>query len=179
MKHLNVSDAQPKKVVQDALPSSKKLGRSSTALACLGGTMLIAMMLLTVCDVIGRYMFNAPILGAAELTEVLLCATIFMGLGAVCISEDHVTVDLLTDQFPDALQPYRLAFTGLFGGVLLAVVSWRLWVYAAQIGSYGGTTTSLSIPIAPLGYFCAICTAIGALITTTIPFMRLAAQRKT
>jgi len=162
-----------------AMPARPKLGRGALVLACLGGAMLIAMMLLTVCDVIGRYLFNAPILGAAELTEVLLCATIFLGLGAVCICEDHVTVDLFTDKFPDAVQPYRLVFTGLFGGALLAVVSWRVWVYAAQIGSYGGTTTSLAIPIAPLGYFCAICTAVGALITAAIPLMRLAARSKT
>lgn len=142
-------------------------------LGSIGGLFLITMMGLTVFDVIGRYVFNAPIKGAAELTELLLCAVIFLGLNAVSLAQDHVTVDLLTDRFPDAIQPLRQALTGILSGAVLVVVSWRIWVYADQIGGYGGSTTSLSIPIAPLGYFCATCAAIGGLITVFIPLKRL------
>lgn len=153
---------------------ARLLGRAGMALAVIGGVVLITMMGLTVCDVIGRYLFNAPIKGASELTEVLLCTVIFLGLGAVALKEDHVTVDLLTDKMPNAVQPFRLALTGLFSGVVLGVVSWRLWVYADQISSYGGSTTTLGIPIAPLGYFCAVCAAIGGIITAYIPLKRYA-----
>ncbi|MEP1767809.1 MAG: TRAP transporter small permease [Sulfitobacter sp.] len=147
-------------------------------LGSLGGILLICMMGLTVFDVIGRYLFNAPIMGATELTEILLCAVIFMGLGAVSLAEDHVTVDLLTDNLPQAVQPLRQAFTGVFSGVVLAVVAWRIWIYADQIGGYGGQTTNLSIPIAPLGYFCAVCALVGAVITAFLPLKRLFSASK-
>lgn len=155
---------------------ARVLGRAGTALAVAGGLMLCIMMGLTVCDVIGRYVLNAPVKGAAELTEILLAAEIFLGLGAVSLSEDHVTVDLLTEKLPSKTEPLRLALTGLFSAAVLCVVSWRLWVYAAQIGGYGGSTSTLAIPVAPLGYFCAICAAIGAVITAVLPVRRLMAQ---
>ncbi|SFJ09719.1 TRAP transporter small permease [Celeribacter neptunius] len=169
-------DEKQQEAARKELPPGKLLGPAGVALAALGGVMLTAMMGLTVCDVIGRYLFNSPIKGAAELTEVLLCATIFLGLGAVSLKEDHVTVDLVTDKMPSFIQPYRLALAGLFSGGVLLVVSWRLWIYAAQIGGYGGSTTNLAIPIAPLGYFCAICAALGGLITAFLPLKRLVAR---
>ena len=166
----------PKEAARKPLPPTRLLGRTGVVMAAIGGLMLTIMMGLTVCDVIGRYIFNAPIKGAAELTEILLSATIFLGLGTVSLSEDHVTVDLLTEKMPSAVQPLRQALAGLASGVVLGVVSWRLWVYAAQIGGYGGSTTNLAIPIAPLGYFCAICAAVGAVITAFLPLKRFVAR---
>ncbi|SEQ82184.1 TRAP transporter small permease [Thalassovita taeanensis] len=155
------------------LPDPKGRFSLRTLLACLGGVLLLGMMGLTVVDVIGRYLFNAPLLGAMELTEVILAAVIFLGLTAVSLSDGHVTVDLLTDRMPIRWHPWRLALTGVFSGVVLSVVAWRIWIYASQIGGYGGSTTSLSIPIAPLGYFCAICAGIGAVLSVAVPLYRL------
>ncbi|MCA0043936.1 TRAP transporter small permease [Celeribacter litoreus] len=173
MKQPVLMDEKQQEAARKQLPPSQLLGPVGVALAAVGGIMLTVMMALTVFDVIGRYVFNSPIKGAAELTELLLAATIFLGLGAVSLREEHVTVDLVTDRLPAFIQPWRIALSGLFSGVVLALVSWRLWVYAAQIGSYGGSTTNLAIPIAPLGYFCAICAAIGAIITAFLPMKRL------
>ncbi|MDQ2093126.1 TRAP transporter small permease [Rhodobacteraceae bacterium 10Alg 79] len=146
--------------------------RSGIFLGSIGGVLLLAMMGLTVCDVIGRYLFNSPIKGASELTELLLCAVIFVGLGAVSLAEDHVTVDLLTEKMPQAVHPSRQALTGALSGLILVVIAWRLWIYADQIGGYGGQTTNLGIPIAPLGYFCAVCAFVGGLITAFLPLRR-------
>lgn len=162
----------------NAASPNHQLTRSGIFLGSIGGLLLLAMMGLTVCDVIGRYLFNAPIKGASEVTEILLCAMIFVGLGAVSLAENHVTVDLLTEKMPSAVQPLRQAMTGVLSGVILMVIAWRLWVYAGQIGSYGGMTTNLSIPIAPLGYFCAICAFIGAVITAFLPLKRFLAHLK-
>ncbi|MER5171925.1 TRAP transporter small permease [Thioclava sp. GXIMD2076] len=135
------------------------------ALGLLCGAMLLAMMGLTVVDVIGRYLFNAPLIGATELTEMLLCAVIFLGLPAVCFDRDHVTVDLVIDRLPAWLQPWRELAVSVFSVVVLGVVSWRIWVYAAQKASYGEATNSLRLPIAPLGYLCALCCAVGVVLT--------------
>lgn len=171
--HPAVHDVTEPETVE--LPPSlrTKLGVPGIVLASLGGLLLTAMMGLTVFDVIGRYLLNAPIKGAAELTEVLLCATIFLGLGAVSLADDHVVVDLVTDKMPDAIQPWRKALTGLLAAAVLFIVAWRVWIYAAQIGGYGGTTTNLGLPIAPLGYFCAICSGVGGVITGILPLKTL------
>ena len=55
----------------------KRTGSLSMLLGYAGGYILFCMMLLTVCDVIGRYAFNSPITGAYEVTETMMVATVF------------------------------------------------------------------------------------------------------
>ncbi|WP_428925712.1 TRAP transporter small permease [Marinibacterium sp. SX1] len=158
------------------LLSARRFGLR-TLLALLAGVLLVTLMSMTVIDVVGRYVFNAPLRGAAELTELLLASVIFLGLPAVSLADEHVTVDLVTDRMPAWIQPWRKALTGVFSAAVLCVVAWRIWVYAGQIGSYGGSTSTLHIPLAPVGYFCAACTLFGALLTLVVPLVRLAARR--
>ena len=149
-----------------------------TLLALLAGVLMVTLMSMTVVDVIGRYVFNAPLRGAAELTEMLLASVIFLGLPAVALADEHVTVDLVTDRLPDWIQPWRQGAIGVFSAAILAVVAWRIWIYAAQIGGYGGATSTLRLPLAPLGYFCAICTGFGAALSLVVPLLELARNRK-
>lgn len=151
---------------------------ATTALALSGGLILMTLMGMTVADVIGRYLFNSPIKGAAELTELLLAAVVFMGLPAVAMTDAHVTVDLVTDKMPAWIQPWRRVAVGLVSAGILVVVGWRIWVYADQIGSYGGSTSSLRLPIAPLGYFCALCTYFGAVLTALVPVWALVSKER-
>lgn len=144
-------------------PSPAGPARAALGLIC--GVMLFAMMGLTVVDVIGRYLFSAPLTGATELTEILLACVIFIGLPAVSLDDEHVTVDLITGKLPAAIQPFRRAILLLASGVVLAVIAWRLWAHAGQIAGYGGTTNSLRLPVAPVAYLCAICTGLAAVIT--------------
>lgn len=133
-------------------------------LAVICAVLLTAMMLLTVADVIGRYFLSSPVQGATELTEMLLAAVIFIGLPAATLDDDHVTVDMLTARLPWRAEKLRRPVVALTSAAILSVTGWRLWAAAAQVGSYGGTTISLQIPLAPLGYLVSIFTGLAALI---------------
>lgn len=143
------------------------------AIGLLCATMLAVMIFLTAADVIGRYLLSRPILGASEVTEVLLVLTVYIGLIAVCLDQNHVTVDLLVDRFPRALQPARRILVGLLTAGVLGTVAWRLWIYGGQFASYGGTTNSLRIPLAPVVWICAACAALGAVATLVLLFRNL------
>ena len=110
------------------------------------GVILIVMMALTVIDVIGRYGFNAPLIGATELTELLLVSVVFIGLPAVSMDDGHVSVDLFVSKMPVWIQPFRRIFVALVSSGVLAMVAWRLWVQGDQISGYGGVTNSLRLP---------------------------------
>ena len=113
-----------------------KLSKLQITFSLIFGVLLLSMMGLTVADVLGRYLFNAPITGATEITEILLVSVIFMGLPVVCLDNSHISADLVVDRFPKAIQPYRQLILTLFSTLVLAIISWRLWVNAEQIGSY-------------------------------------------
>lgn len=57
-------------------------------------TVLASMMLLTVADVVLRYLFNKPIYGSVEITQYLLATVVFAGLGLVTRHRGHIEVTL-------------------------------------------------------------------------------------
>lgn len=72
--------------------------------AALVGVAVIAtamMMLLTSADALGRYIFNAPIMGAYELTEkYLMVAAIFLGMSYAFRAGIFIRVTFLVDRLP-------------------------------------------------------------------------------
>ncbi|WP_121063808.1 TRAP transporter small permease [Chachezhania antarctica] len=147
----------------DAGPGYRRWPRR--ALAVISGLILLIMMALTAVDVVGRYVLNSPLIGATELTELLLVSVVFIGLPAVCLDDEHVTVDLVTSALPDWIQPFRKALLAVITATVLAVIAWRLWVHADQIASYNAVTNSLRLPVAPVARLCAATTAASVLIT--------------
>jgi TRAP-type transport system small permease protein len=140
-------------------------------MALLGGIILLIMMAMTIVDVVGRYAFNSPLRGAGELTELLLVSVIFMGLPAVTLENGHVTVDALTEHFPKWSERWRNYAIGIVNTVILSLIGWQIWIHAMQIGAYGDVTTTLRLPIAPIGYFCALCTFASAAASLAASFV--------
>jgi TRAP-type C4-dicarboxylate transport system permease small subunit len=64
-------------------------------LGAAAAVLLFGLMLITTADVIGRYIFNWPLRGAFEITELLLLALIFAGLPLVSRADEHVTLDFI------------------------------------------------------------------------------------
>jgi TRAP-type C4-dicarboxylate transport system permease small subunit len=134
------------------------------ALGAAAALLLGALMLLTTVDVISRYIFNWPLRGAFEITELLLLALIFAGLPLVSRADEHVTLD-----FIDALLGARgrrllRRIVDLACGLLILGLAWRVWIKAGKIAGYGDTTDVLRIPVGPFVYFMALMVAITAVV---------------
>ncbi|MDA4848571.1 TRAP transporter small permease [Hoeflea poritis] len=120
--------------------------------------LLIALTAVTVIDVVGRYVFNAPLSGASELTEFLLLGIIFIGLPAITLDDDHIAIDLLTSQLaqrPRTVLKFvaRVLSAGFFG-----FLGWQLLEHAKRLEAYQDITVFLRIPFAPF------CTAAAYLM---------------
>jgi TRAP-type C4-dicarboxylate transport system permease small subunit len=126
--------------------------RVEAALGVIAAALLFAMMLLTFVDVVGRYLFNQSVVGAFEITEIMMALLIFAGLPLVVRREEHVTVDLV-DRFlaPPVRRGYRVAIE-LASGALLLGLAHLMWRKAGRAAEYGDTTTVLLIKYAPFIY---------------------------
>ena len=51
---------------------------------------LMAMVALTVVDVVARYLFNSPVNGAFELTEMMLATVVFLALPLTTAAGEHI-----------------------------------------------------------------------------------------
>jgi len=130
--------------------------------------LLMAMMLITTVDVVGRYIVKQPVPGAYELIELMLAVNIFMALPLVCLKDEHITVTVLVERFSRRVRQVHAGVVSLLSAGVLAVVAWRLYAHAAQLASYGDVTMFLRLPRGPIGYTMALLTALGALATVIL-----------
>lgn len=150
-------------------PSPRKGGRNLRAWleATLGlgaGLILLSLVMITAVDVVGRYVFAAPLKGAFELTEILVAALVFAALPLTTERREHVEVDLLSPLSRGPLGRATDLLVGLFSAGLLLIFAWRLWVYALQLMHDGAATNALGLPLAPFGFFAAFSCLISAAI---------------
>jgi TRAP-type C4-dicarboxylate transport system permease small subunit len=142
-------------------------GRKRRADAILGGAasaILFAMMVLTVSDVVARYVLNRPLRGAFEVTELMLVVLIFAGLPLVSYADEHAVMD-----FIDRLLAPR-GQRALWRGVqavcasFLFLLAWLVWVKADRIWAYRDATDVLRIVYGPFVYFMAVMLGLAGAI---------------
>ena len=127
--------------------------RVDAALGVAASAILFCMMTLTFVDVVARYVFNRPLRGAFEVTELLLLVLIFAGLPLVTHAGEHVTMDLVDRLVGAAARGLMGRLVELLCAALMFLLTWLMWMRAARIASYGDTTDVLRIAIGPFVYF--------------------------
>lgn len=130
------------------------------------------MMMVTVVDVTGRYVFNAPLPAGFELTEYLMGVLVFLALPLVSAKGDHVRISLLDNRFGVAARSLRDRLTGLCAAVVCLLIAWPLAALAIRMASYGDGTQTLGIPLAPLAFFMVASLAFSALALAIAPFLK-------
>src|SRR5262249_10768590 len=87
------------------------------ALGSTAAILLSRLMALTTSDVIGGYIFNWPIRGAFEITELLLLTLIFAGLPLASRADEHVTLDFIDMVLSDSGRLLLRRFVDLVCGL--------------------------------------------------------------
>jgi TRAP-type C4-dicarboxylate transport system permease small subunit len=114
--------------------------------------LLFVMMMLTFADVIGRYIFTAPIFGAAEMIQVLLAITIFGGLCLVNARDEHITVELFETQLNGWMPVARPIIVQMFSVGVMAIIAYQLYQFALDARSIGSKTVVLEWSFASVAF---------------------------
>ena len=141
----------------------KKLGWLANKLSYLGVAALFIMMLLTAADVIGRYLFNKPVLGAFELTEFLVLILIFSFLAHAQAEKNHVSVDLLLGRLPKTWRRAIEFFNHAVCLALMALFVWMTTLRAMELKEYAEASSNLGIPKYPFASFVVLGFAVRGL----------------
>jgi TRAP-type C4-dicarboxylate transport system permease small subunit len=134
------------------------------ALGAAAAVLLFGLMLLTTADVIGRYVFNWPLRGAFEITELTLLALIFAGLPLASRTDEHVTLDFIDMVLGAGGRALLRRLIDLACGIIILGLAWRVWIKAGKISAYGDTTEVLRLPVGPFVYFMAAMVAITGVV---------------
>ena len=138
--------------------------RADAVLGVAASAILFAMMCLTFVDVVARYLFNFPLRGGFEVTELLLLVLIFAGLPLVSHANEHVTMDFVDRVLSARGQEIVQRAVHLVCAALMLFVAWQVWLKADRIWSYRDATDVLRIVYGPFVYFMSLMIGLTGVI---------------
>ncbi len=134
----------------------------NTAVGLIAAAVLFAMMLLTFVDVSGRTLFDHPVDGGFEITELMLATLIYLALPLVTSESSHVEVDILDHFIPTTLQTLQRLMIRLVNLLAYVVLTWVMIKHTLRAYEYEDVTSVLEIPLTGLG----IVMVVGCVLTT-------------
>ena len=144
---------------------------SGQALIFFASITLFVIMWLTVVDVVARDAFDVSITGLFEVTEVLMGILVFAGVPIITARDGHVAVTLMDTFVGPKLRVFQKVVINIFCVLVLAMFAWLLWDVADTAAGYNDVKLFSRIPLAPMGYFMAIMTALSVPIQFSMMFV--------
>ena len=115
--------------------ASSWLAEVERAGAAVASFTVFAMMCMVFTDVIGRKLFNSPVQGAVEVSELALPAIVYLGIAYVQAKREHIKLELFSSRLSGLatwLQDLFVSFLSLAICVIITVLIGRsAWVSVA------------------------------------------------
>lgn len=128
----------------------------SNTLNAMGAALLSLMMLLTVVDVILRYL-GRPITGTFELTAFAGALVTGFALAQTSLDGAHVNVDILVEVVSARKKKILFIFNRLLGIGVFGLLTWGLFVKGNELYSAGEVSLTLHVPYYPVAYGLSLC----------------------
>lgn len=126
------------------------MNRLFETISYVGATLIAALTFLTGSDIAGRYLFDSPILGTYELTNVTLAIIGALGIALSTAADEHIAVDVLYEQLPSSGQRVLRLGGNVIGVVIFGILTWQntLSLLRSIFEAYE-TTDLLYVPVYP------------------------------
>jgi TRAP-type C4-dicarboxylate transport system permease small subunit len=142
------------------LRATKGLGNT---LNVMGAVLLTLMMLLTVVDVILRYL-GRPITGTFELMSFAGALVTGFALAQTSLDGAHVNVDILVDAISAKQKTILQVFNRLLGIGIFALLAWALFDKGNDLYATGEVSLTLHVPYYPVAYGLSFCCLVECLV---------------
>lgn len=123
---------------------------------------LFILMLTVATDVGGRYLFNKPLPAGYELIQVQMGIVAFTAMPLLSRHNEHIALGLFEHLFSGWVDRLRRCLIHLISAAGMGFIASRIWAYARQLASMDESTPVLGFPLAPLGQFMAVMSAVAA-----------------
>jgi len=140
-------------------------GRATFWLGRFAAVCLFALMMLTFFDVGGRFI-RKPIIGATEVTALLMGFLVFLAFGYTTVRRGHLRADFIFSRLPLRTQAVLDIITHSLAAILVAIMTWRIFLYAEAFRTSGRYTQTLNIYLWPDAYV--IATASLLMVTSLV-----------
>jgi len=128
----------------------------------MAGLFLIA--LLTVADVVLRWLFNAPIEGQGDIAEALLPIIIAATFVSAAWGRPHVGIRFAGSVLGPTMRRFLDTLSDISIAIFLILIVTQFWRYAGEIAEEHRQTWVLAIPLYPFWYATAALLGLTAAI---------------
>lgn len=124
----------------------KALEKSMSFIAMI---MLLGFMLLGTANVIARFVFNSPIIGATEIAQLMMAGSFLLALASTQQKKQHTAMTDLVVRYPAKARlvvEFAILFISL---ILFGIMTWRSTAAVISMWEYGELVEIIRIPAAP------------------------------
>jgi len=128
-------------------------------LAAIAGLAIVAMILVTCVDVVGRRLGH-PLKGTYDLVELLGAITITGALPYTTACRGHVAIEFFLQKLP---RRGRIIVEAIMRGAsifMFVFLTWRFAEYGRELRASGQVTLTLQWPVFWLPWWMAVCSAV-------------------
>jgi len=137
-----------RKANQIILLLGKFLGAAANLLLCI-------MVIITCIDVIGRYFFSAPLLGAHEMITLAMGMMIYLGMPLVTVSREHLTIELASSYLGPRGRRIQQIVVNIVGALTFLLFSYLLFSHGIGLAEDLMITEDFELEQAPFAFLMA------------------------
>jgi TRAP-type C4-dicarboxylate transport system permease small subunit len=137
--------------------------RISKVMDVVGGVVLSLMMLITVTDVILRFV-GKPITGTYELVFLGGAVVIGCAIPQTSWQGGHVNVDFVLEYLPRMLKKIVVVLTRLLGIAFFFLLGWNLFALGTNLYNKEEVSLTLHVPYYPVAYILGVCAFVECLV---------------
>jgi TRAP-type C4-dicarboxylate transport system permease small subunit len=143
-------------------------------LAFVSGLALIAMMLVTVGEMVFR-MFGKPMAGTIEVIAWLAAVTTAFALGYTQIYQGHVSIDILVNRLAPRPRAVVNMLVNLASVALFTIITWHVFRHAGVLKHSGSLSETMKVIVYPWVYLVSLGCA-GLALVLAVDFMKSCGQ---
>ena len=139
-------------------------------LACVAGFSLVAMMAVTVGEMVFR-MLGHPMAGTVEIIGWLAAMTTAFALGYTQLFRGHVSIDLLVHRFPPRMRALIDMLVYLASTAIFLIVTWRVFAHAGVLKESGSLSETMKVIVYPWVYLVSL-GCLGLTLALFVDFLK-------
>jgi TRAP-type C4-dicarboxylate transport system permease small subunit len=139
------------------------------------GIGLVAMLGLTVADIVGIKLFKWPIPGGIEIVAFLGVVVTAFAIAYTQVLRGHIEVEFVVMRLPPRVQAAIAAFVWLLSLALFALLAWQSIDYGLSLQTTGTVSMTQRIPFYPFVYGIAFC-CIPVCLVLLVEFLKSVAK---
>jgi len=126
--------------------TSGPLGVTEKIMRVIAAICLAGMAAMTGADVFLRGAFNTPIFGCEEIVAILGVVAVGFALPYTHYQKSHIGVEILVRRLPQRARSVIRLITNTATLGLVAVITWRMYLYAGTLRDSGEVSMNLELP---------------------------------